>query len=64
MSPLIFVVSMEHLLRCLNLAALCEDFKFHLSCTCKALQLDHLSFADYIILMCGNHLRSVQIRLD
>ena len=60
-SPLIFVMCMEYLIRCLKLAGMHEEFQFHPQC--KTMQITHLNFADDIILFARGNIRSVEIHI-
>ena len=61
MSPLLFVICMEYLLRMLLKMSELEKFKFHPRC--KAIRLTHMCFADYLILCCKGDITSVVLML-
>ncbi|XP_060195392.1 uncharacterized protein LOC132624666 [Lycium barbarum] len=56
-SPLLFVLVMEYLSRCLKTMSNLPDFRFHLMC--KSLQLTHLIFADDLMIFCKGNVSSV-----
>ena len=58
MSPLLFVICMEYLSRILKAAGEAEDFKFHPRCS--KLKLNHLVFADGLMLFCKGDMQSIQ----
>ena len=58
MSPLIFVLVLEYLSRCLS-RNIPQSFKFHHGC--QVLRLNHLCFADDLIVFCGYDMRSLEI---
>ena len=62
MSPLLFVIRMEYLTRTLKLVGSNPLFRFHPKC--KGLQLNHLCFADDVILCCRGENRSVYMMLQ
>ena len=61
MSPLLFVIGMEYLLRTLKLASEEPEFKFHPRCS--KLKLNHLVFADDPMLFCKGDLQSISIMI-
>ena len=58
MSPLLFVIGMKYLLRILKAEDEVEDFKFHPRCS--TLKLNHLVFANDLILFCKGDTQSIQ----
>ncbi|XP_060968435.1 uncharacterized protein LOC133035990 [Cannabis sativa] len=61
-SPLLFVIRMEHLSRLMAKVGDKEDFCFHDRCT--ELKLNHLAFADDVILFSKGNERSVRYLLQ
>ena len=61
-SPLIFVICMEYLSRLLKVAGDHENFRFHPRC--NRLKLNHLCFADDLMIFCRGDMASVRILLD
>ena len=59
MSPLLFVIGMEYLSRSLILASEEPEFKFHPRCS--KIKLNHLAFADDLMLFCKGDLQSISI---
>ncbi|XP_062115338.1 uncharacterized protein LOC133829622 [Humulus lupulus] len=59
MSPLLFVLIMEYMTRCLQLDARSPSFRFHPMC--KSLKLINLCFADDVILFCKGSCATVNI---
>ena len=57
MSPLLFVIGMEYLSRILKAAGETEEFKFHPRCS--KLNLNHLVFADNLMLFCKEDMQSI-----
>ena len=62
MSPLIFVICMEYLSRLLKVAGDHENFRFHPRC--NRLKLNHLCFADDLMIFCRGDLAFVRILQD
>lgn len=60
--PLLFVLGMEYLSRLLTVVGESELFKFHPRC--KGLKLNHLCFADDLMLFCKGDVTSAQILCD
>ena len=58
-SPLTFVFGMEYLSRILNMVGTTKEFKYHPRC--KAIKLNHLCFADDLMLLCKGDLPSMQV---
>ena len=59
MSPLLFVIGMEYLSRILECASIDPLFKYHP--ICKLIKLNHLCFADDLMLFSKGNLSSIQI---
>ncbi|XP_062100338.1 uncharacterized protein LOC133806230 [Humulus lupulus] len=62
MSPILFVLIMEYMTRCLQLDARSPSFRFHPMC--KSLKLINLCFADDVILFCKGSSAVVNILKD
>ena len=62
MSPLIFVICMKYLCRLLKAAGDHVNFKFHPRC--NRLKLNHLCFADDLMIFCRGNLASIRILLN
>ncbi|XP_062118721.1 uncharacterized protein LOC133832388 [Humulus lupulus] len=62
LSPLLFVICMEYLSRFLAKTACKPDFQFHYRC--KELNLNHLYFADDVILFCRGDYKSIVLLLQ
>lgn len=61
MSPLLFVICMEYLSRLLNYAGKQKGYNFHYRC--KSLALNHLVFADDLIIFCKGDYESIMWNL-
>jgi hypothetical protein len=61
MSPLLFVLCMESLSRLLHTLAGSKKFRFH--SRCRALKLNHLVFADDLIMFCQGDKESIMLML-
>lgn len=59
MSPLLFVIGMEYLSRALSMVNENPDFKFHPRCS--RIKLNHLAFADNLMLFCKGDLQYINI---
>ena len=57
-SPLLFVIGMEHLSRILKASGEAEEFKFHPRCS--KLKLNHLVFADDLMLFYKGDMQSIK----
>ena len=62
MFPLIFVICMEYLSRLLKVAGDHVTFRFHPRC--NRLKLNHLCFADDLMIFCRGDMAFVRILLD
>lgn len=59
MSPLLFVIGMKYLSRILKAASDSEGFSFHPRCV--KMKLDHLVFADDLMMFCKGDMKSIMI---
>ncbi|XP_057250742.1 uncharacterized protein LOC130591438 [Beta vulgaris subsp. vulgaris] len=57
LSPLIFLICMEYFSRTMKIVGAKDDFQFHPRCT--GIKLNHLCFADDIIMCCKGEFKSV-----
>ena len=57
--PLLFVIGMEYLSRLLKASSRSSNFIYHPRC--KKMGLNHLIFADYLMLICKGDLASIHI---
>ena len=62
LSPFMFLIAMEAFSRSLSTMVLHPRFDFHPKC--KAINLSHLCFADYIFIFAKGNATSVQITMD
>jgi len=62
LSPLLFVLLLEYLLRLLHRSSVHKRFKFHLNG--NKLRLNHLMFADDLILFCKAETVSLKLMMD
>ncbi|XP_056688646.1 uncharacterized protein [Spinacia oleracea] len=62
LSPLLFVLCIEYLSRILKVVGEKEEFQFHPRC--KVSKLNHLCFADDLILCCKGDFRSVYLMMQ
>ena len=62
MSPLLFVIVMEYLSRTLKEVGKRKQFKFHERC--KKLELNHLCFADDLLMFAHGDYESVMLLLQ
>ena len=58
-SPLLFVISMEHLSRVMKKTSKQPGFKYHPSC--KQLELTHLMFVDDLMMFCKADVHTLQL---
>lgn len=61
-SPLLFVIAMEYLSRLLDTLKRNKDFKFH--DRCGEIMLNHLIFADDVLIFCNGDFRSIYLMLQ
>lgn len=62
MSPLVFVLGMEYLSRLLKGPSKSSIFEYH--SRCKKLGLNHLIFADDLMLLCKGDSPSIQVLIE
>ncbi|XP_056688085.1 uncharacterized protein [Spinacia oleracea] len=62
LSPLLFTPCMEYFSRTMKLVASHPNFRFH--SRCKTLKLNHLCFADDLLLFCNGDVTSFQLMLE
>ncbi|XP_019258688.1 PREDICTED: uncharacterized protein LOC109236903 [Nicotiana attenuata] len=60
-SPLLFVICIEYFSRIMKHVTQMEGFRFHTKC--RSLQLNHLCFADGVLLFCKGEIQSVMLLL-
>ncbi|XP_019246258.1 PREDICTED: uncharacterized protein LOC109225903 [Nicotiana attenuata] len=60
-SPLIFVICMEYFTRIMQHVATMQGFEYHTKC--RGLKLNHLCFADNVLLFCKGEVQSVMLKL-
>ncbi|XP_019246420.1 PREDICTED: uncharacterized protein LOC109226071 [Nicotiana attenuata] len=60
-SPLLFVICMEYFTRIMQWVATHEGFAFHTKC--KSLKLNHLCFADDVLMFCKGDYHSIMLLL-
>lgn len=60
-SPLIFVICTEYFTRLMNVVATQERFEYHTQC--KSLKLNHLCFADDVLMFCKGEFQSILLML-
>ncbi|XP_019252629.1 PREDICTED: uncharacterized protein LOC109231421 [Nicotiana attenuata] len=60
-SPLIFVICMEYFTRIMQQVTTIQGFEFHTKC--RGLKLNHLCFADDVLLFCKGEMASVMLML-
>jgi len=53
LSPLLFVLSMEYFTRLMKIAG--SHPQFHTHPTCRQIKLNHLMFADDVMIFCKDH---------
>lgn len=62
MSPLLFILCMEYFSRLMTYVGKQPEFTFHRRC--KSLGLNHLCFANDVILFCKGDFKSIQMMLQ